>query len=76
MTPLTFLLYWQWCNKREPVSSGALSSSGLCAVFNYLRGKITVVCKVRACVENFPLSAILDEVLQLQNPMFHGLVAC
>lgn len=74
MTPLTFLLYWQRCSKREPVSGA--SSSGLCAVFNYLRGKITVVCKVRAYVENSPLSAILDEVLQLQNPMFHGSVAC
>lgn len=76
MTPLTFGLYWQWCSKREPVSSGALSSSGLCAVFNYLRGKITVVCRVSAHVGNFLLSAILEEVLQLQNQMFHGLVAC
>lgn len=67
MTSLTFLLYWQWCSKREPVSSGALSTLVPCAVFNYLGETITVVYKVRAHVENSPLYAILDEVPQLQD---------
>lgn len=62
MTPLTFLLHWQWCSKREPVSSGALSSLVLCAVFNYLGETITVIYKVRAHVENSLPCVILDEV--------------
>lgn len=39
MTPLTFLLYWQWCRTREPVASGAVKF-GLCMVFSYLRRKL------------------------------------
>lgn len=77
MTSLTFLLDWQCCSKSEVVSLGALSSSVLCAVLNYLQEKITVsFIKWERVLKNLTLYAAQDEVKQLSGPNVRGLVAC
>lgn len=77
MTSLTFLLDWQCCSKSEVVSLGALSSSVLCAVLNYLKEKITVsFIKWERVLKNLTLYAAQDEVKQLSGPNVRGLVAC
>lgn len=76
MTSLTFLFYWQWCSQGQVVSVGALSSFVLCSVFNYSGEKITVsFIKREPMLKYFTLYATQEEVKQLQNQMFHGLVA-